>query len=349
MNRYKTLLLGTALAVPFASAVLASAAPNNLIHNGSFDSDVAGWDNYGGNPTLYKNHMKLTNSSANAGSSYAGAWTCVKVKPETSYATAAEYWVPESAPANTGASLQLHYYSSNNCSGPLLESGAYREGGKLPAQRGEWQEFSFKEKTPDGAHSVRVRASAIKEPPGGGTIPGTHIVYFDNVSFVEQLKLVAQPTSTPKGPGDIVAQPTWTPTPKGPGDIVAQPTATATPKGPDDLVSNPDPTATPGAPDTGDDQDGPSDDAPGGSNNGDNGQGGAGANNGVDVLAHGKPNSGADSGNEAEDQDVSGVKVDEGGSVGLGLAMLFLAAGSVCAAIGLGVAGLAKRRRNEEE
>jgi hypothetical protein len=344
MNRYKMLLLGVAMAVPMAGAVLASAAGNNLIANGTFDSDVAGWDNYGGNPTLYKQTMQITNTYAGNGSSYYSGWYCVKVKPGAEYVTKGDYWVPNSAPENSGASLQLQFYASNVCRGPnLLTGGAGKSGGKVPDQRNEWLTFTLKETAPDGAHSARVRASAIKEP-NGGSIPQVHAVYFDNVSFVEQMKIVLpQPTSTPKGPGDIIAIPTPTQTPKGPDDLVADPTPTQTPKGPDDLVSNPQPTQTPGAPETGDsqptDQPGTGDDAadaPAG---------------GVDVLPQGGATDGKQTagGDTAKHDSVTPAAVEEGGSVGLQLGLLLLGAGSVFAAIGLGFAGLAKRRRRNED
>src|SRR4029079_7062068 len=51
VNKFKTLVLGTAMAVPFATTLLASASPANLIANGTFDSSVAGWDNFPGTPT----------------------------------------------------------------------------------------------------------------------------------------------------------------------------------------------------------------------------------------------------------------------------------------------------------
>lgn len=257
MNRYKTLLFGAAMALPMAGSMIAYAAPNNLIVNGTFDNSVSGWDNFSGNPTLYKQTLQITNTYAGSGNSYYSGWYCVKVKPGAEYITEADYWVPASAPENSGASLQLHYYASNDCSGSnLLTGGAGKSGGKTPDQRNAWEHVTLKETAPDGAHSVRVRASAVKEPKApANSIPQLHTVYFDNVSFVEQLKIVLpQPTETPKGPGDIVVKPTPTQAPKGPGDIVADPQPTQTPKGPDDVVSNPQPTATPGVQEPGEGQ-----------------------------------------------------------------------------------------------
>lgn len=362
MNRIKLFALGAAMALPAAGVMFASAAPNNLIANGTFDNDVAGWDNFGGNPTLYKHTMQITNTYAGNGNSYYSGWYCVKVKAGTEYVTEADYWVPDSAPENSGASLGLHYYASNDCSGSnMTNGGEYREGGKKADQRGEWEHFKFKEVAPAGAKSVRVRASAIKEPTGNGSIPTAHVVYFDNVSFVEQQKLVALPTATPKGPGDIVADPTPTQPPSNPGDVVSNPDPTQPPSNPDDQVADtdptdptdptdspsnpndgtPNPTSTPGAPNTGDS-------IPGnGPSGGDAPNGGS---KGVDVLPQGQPGgSNSQHGNSANGagSNIHPVAQEDDGGVGLGIGLLFIGAGSVCAALGLGLAALAKRRRND--
>lgn len=348
MNRIKLFALSAAMALPAAGVMFASAAPMNLVKNGTFDTDVAGWDNFGGNPTLYKHSMQITNTYAGAGNSYYSGWYCVKVKAGTEYVTEADYWVPESAPANSGAGLQLHYYASNDCSGSnMVAGGAGQSGGKLPAQRGDWEHFKFKEVAPDGAHSARVRASAIKEPPGGGSIPGAHVVYFDNVSFVEQLKLVIPTvTPTPKGPDIVVVIPDPTQPPKGPGDVVSNPDPTQPPANPDDLTadpeptqppSNPQPSATPAAPNTGDSN----------PNSGNNQNGGT---QHVDVIPQGQPGGqNAKHGNTGNGagSDIHPAAQDDGGSVGLGIGLLFIGAGGVCAALGLGLAGLAKRRRKD--
>jgi hypothetical protein len=341
MNRIKLFALGAAMALPAAGVMFASAAPNNLIANGTFDNDVAGWDNFGGNPTLYKHSMQITNTYAGAGGSYYSGWYCVKVKAGTEYVTEADYWVPESAPENSGASLQLHYYASNDCSGGNMTSGGeYREGGKLPAQRGDWEHFKFKEVAPDGAKSVRVRASAIKEPQGGGSIPGAHVVYFDNVSFVEQLKL-ALPTAvaTPKGPDILVANPDPTQPPKGPDDVVSNPEPTQPPVNPDDLDAEPDPTQPPSQP--GDVTSNPEPSAtPAAPNTGDSNPNGG---SHVDVIPQGQNSQQSNTGNSAG-SDIHPAAQDEAGSVGLGLGLLFIGAGGVCAALGLGLAAVAKRR-----
>lgn len=340
MNRIKLFALSAAMALPAAGVMFASAAPINLVKNGTFDTDVAGWDNFGGNPTLYKHTMQITNTYAGTGGSYYSGWYCVKVKAGSEYLVDADYWVPAAAPENSGASLQVHYYASNDCSGGNMTSGGgYREGGKLPGQRDDWEHFSFKDTAPDGAKSARVRASAIKEPAGGGSIPGVHVVYFDNVSFVEQLKLVLPSptaTATPKGPGGIVVNPTPTQPPSNPGDVVSNPDPTEPPSNPGDVVSNPGSSPTPGAPNTGDSN-------PNGGNN----QGGGGK---VDVIPQGQgggSNSQHGNSGNGSQGDIHPVAQDDGGSVGLGVGLLFIGAGGVCAALGLGLAGLAKRRRRD--
>lgn len=342
MNRIKLLALGAALAVPAIGAVSAGAAGSNLILNGTFDSSVAGWDNFGGHPTLYKSTMQITNDYAGAGNSYYSGWTCVGVKAGKEYAAKADYWVPEDAPKNSGASLGLHYYESADCSGPnMVAGGGYQSGGKSLLQRGQWEHFSFESTAPAGAKSVRVRATALKEPLGGGSIAAEHKVYFDNVSLRATQIIIALPTATPtqpKGPDDIAANPTPTQPPANPDDVVPNPDPTQPPANPNDQVADPEPTqppanpgdapanpqATPAAPNTG--------------------------NHPVDVIPQGQPGkAGAqDAPSDAPTSQDARATDEDGGSIGLGLGIIFLAAGGAFAAVGMTLAAVARRRRGEE-
>ena len=349
MNRIKLLALGAALAIPAIGAVGAGAAGSNLILNGTFDNSVAGWDNYGGHPTLYKSTMQITNDYAGAGNSSYSGWTCVGVKAGKEYTVEADYWVPEDAPKNAGASLALHYYESANCSGPnMVTGGGYQSGGKVALQRGNWQHFSFESTAPAGAKSVRVRATALKEPQGGGSIAAEHKVYFDNVSMRAEQIVIVLPTATPtqpKGPDDIAADPTPPQPPSNPDDLSAEPEPTQPPSNPDDLSANPDPTQPPSDP-----GDAPSNsaDAPAGPeatpaapNTG---------NHPVDVIPQGQPGKpGSESGPSGSPVNHNVEAADEdGGSIGLGLGIIFLAAGGAFAAVGMSLAAIARRRRGEE-
>ncbi len=327
MNRIKLLALGAALAVPAIGAMSAGAAGSNLILNGTFDSSVAGWDNFGGNPTLYKSTMQITNDYTGTGNSYMSGWTCVSVKAGKEYTVEADYWVPEAAPKNSGASLGLHYYQSADCSGAnMVTGGGYQGGGKTDLQRGKWQHFSFESTAPAGAKSVRVRATALKEPQGGGSIAAEHTVYFDNVSMRAEQIIIVLPTATPtqpKGPDDISADPTPTQPPKGPDDIAPNPDPTQPPSG-DDAVSDP---ATDSTPDSGDQDNGAS--VPGGDSSGtggtaqDNGNSGNGESPALPSTAA------KDGGDDADAQ--------------LGLAMF--GAGGGLTALVLGIGALLRRRR----
>ena len=342
MNRIKLLALGAALAIPAIGAVGAGAAGSNLILNGTFDNSVAGWDNYGGHPTLYKSTMQITNDYAGAGNSYYSGWTCVSVKAGKEYTVEADYWVPEDAPKNAGASLGLHYYEGANCSGPnMVTGGGYQSGGKSLLQRGNWQHFSFESTAPAGAKSVRVRATALKEPLGGGSIAAEHKVYFDNVSMRAEQIIIVLPTATPtqpKGPDDVLPNPTPTQPPANPDDVVPNPDPTQPPANPNDQVADPEPTqpaanpgdgpvnpeATPAAPNTG--------------------------NHPVDVIPQGQPGKpGSESGPSGSPVNHNVEAADEdGGSIGLGLGIIFLAAGGAFAAVGMSLAAIARRRRGEE-
>lgn len=330
MNRIKLLALGAALAIPAIGAVSVGAAGSNLILNGTFDSSVAGWDNHGGNPTLYKSTMQITNDYAGAGNSYKSGWTCVSVKAGKEYTVESDYWVPEEAPKNSGASLGLHYYQSADCSGAnMVTGGGYQSGGKTDLQRGKWQHFSFESTAPAGAKSVRVRATALKEPQGGGSIAAEHKVYFDNVSMRAEQIIIVLPTATPtqpKGPDDIAPNPDPTQPPLNPDDLSANPDPTEPPSNPGDAPSNSgdapaSPQATPAAPNTG--------------------------NHPVDVIPQGQPGTPGTQdgpGDAPASQDTR--TADENGD-GIGLGIIFLAAGAAFAAAGMTLTAVARRRGGE--
>jgi hypothetical protein len=63
----------------------------------------------------------------------------------------------------------------------------------------------------------------------------------------------------------------------------------------------------------------------------------------VDVIPQGQNSQQGNTGNGAG-SDIHPAAQDEAGSVGLGLGLLFIGAGGVCAALGLGLAAVAKRR-----
>jgi hypothetical protein len=349
VNKFKTLVLGTAMAVPFATTLLASASPANLIANGTFDSSVAGWDNFSGNPTLYKHSMQITNGYTGNGNSYYSGWYCIKnVKPGATYETEGDFWVPLDAPANTGADLSTFYYASNDCSGGnLVTGGGGKSGGRTADQRGVWVHVDFKSTAPDAAHSMRVRATAFKEPKAPATsIPAEHVVYFDNISTVQELTIVAPPTATP------------TQQPQGPGDIVAQPTATPT-KNPGDIVSNPQPTATPQAPDTGDaeptDGDNGDSNVDANANNGD-GAGNADTSNSQDANASDNHGNGSSTHNSQSQTGASGHTSSQAGNsqhaskddAGLSTAIVVGGAGAVLALCGLAIMALLRGRKRAE-
>ncbi|MGE0599337.1 MAG: hypothetical protein AB7J35_07160 [Dehalococcoidia bacterium] len=233
MNKLKLFVLSAAAAIPAASMLGASALGANLISNGQFSSNANGWDSYGGNPVATNGYLKVQNTYTGNGNSYSGAWYCVsEIEAGKSYTTSVDTYVSKLAPANTGAALQLHYYSGNSCNGSTVSGGDYEGIGKLDADRGHWVPISFSQVVPNGAHSARVRVTAIKEPvPYGSAITKTTTVYFDNAYFgkttvikpgIDIGGVLVQPTVKP---------PTPTPTP----GILVNPT-----------VNPPTPTPTPG-------------------------------------------------------------------------------------------------------
>ena len=199
MNRRKLSILGIAAAVPAATILLAGASSANLIADPGFDSGVAGWDSFSGNPQHENGTMKVTNNYAGNGNSYYSGWYCVPVTEGVKYETNIDYFVPSTAPANSGASVQLHYYPTPDCSGGnLTTGGGGQSGGRWPEQRDTWLTFAFESTAPATAQSVRVRATAFKEPqPYSSSIPETHWVYFDNAFFGEADTPVEDPTPEP--------------------------------------------------------------------------------------------------------------------------------------------------------
>lgn len=243
MNLKKIAILAAAAVVPATSMLLASAGGPNLIANGSFSAGVAGWDSYYGNPQPDNGTMKVTNNYAGTGNSYYSGWYCVKnISAGTNYETSGKYFVPEAAPANSGASLQLHYYASNDCSGSnLVTGGGGQSGGKFAAQRGKWLTFSFESVAPATAKSVRVRATAEKEPqPYSSSIPAPHYVLFDDIYFGEASKVIVNPDPTTTPVATVTAVPTVIPTVVP--TVVPEPTVA--PEVPQDVADDPSPEPT---------------------------------------------------------------------------------------------------------
>ena len=249
MNRIKLAILTAAAALPAASLLVGSALGPNLIANDDFTAGVAGWDDYGGNPQEFYDSMVVTNDYEGTGNSYKGAWYCVKVTAGVEYLTMVDYLVLDSAPANSGASLGLHYYTNNTCTGASAGSGGYQEGGKLAAQRGEWKKLSFENVAPAAAKSVRVRVSAIKEPkPSNSSITEDHYAFFDNAYFGKTTLVLV-----PADPGNPTNTPTATPTSAPTVTPTAVPTVVPTAVPTDGLADDPAPV------DDEEDSDGPQD------------------------------------------------------------------------------------------
>jgi hypothetical protein len=188
MNKFRFLVLSTALAMSIAAAAMAAASGPNLVQNGTFDNSVAGWTNAGGNPTWSRWSMKLTNDYAGAGNSYYGADYCVHgINQGRIYTTAWDYKVSIDAPTAAGAGVSTEFFSSNDCSGYAIANGDYWTGGAFSPDDGSWVHFQFQKTAPLNARSMRITAFAFKEPGlPSGSIPQKLIVHFDNVSTVQE-------------------------------------------------------------------------------------------------------------------------------------------------------------------
>lgn len=211
MKRIRLSILGAAAISAGAFLAFASAAGPNLVANGAFPANVAGWDSFGGNPQWEAGTMKVTNNYLGTGNSYYSGWYCVGgIQPGVQYTTSGQVFIPPAAVDNTGASLGTHFYASNDCSGGNLLTGGGLQYGWTKAS---WITLSFNEVAPAGAHSVRVRATSVKHPnPSSSAIPGTHVTFWDNIYYGETAS-EPTPTNTPKPTSTPTVVPTSTPKP----------------------------------------------------------------------------------------------------------------------------------------
>ena len=206
-NRIKLITLAAALALPAIGLVPAAAVSANLVSNGTFDNGVAGWESLSGNPTASQGRMEVTNDCTGSAASFYSGWYCAPVQGGTQYAAEADYLVPSSAPADSGAGISLIYYPTADCSGDSLREGVqHLIAGKTAAERGQVQRLSMVSKAPASAAAVRVRLSAVKDPVGMERITAKHVVAFDNVSLIAQDNAAPKAAAVPESSNVVDAE-----------------------------------------------------------------------------------------------------------------------------------------------
>jgi hypothetical protein len=187
------LIVLVGLALIFTTALAAEH-----ITNGTFDSDVNGWSNYGTGGTIaYSATMghdavgsaMVTNSSG--GNTSVGAMQCVDIPTAagTEYYTA-EGWVyvPAGQPANFSyAYIRLRYYPTDDCTGTAL--GSNLDSNQI-STTDTWQEVERIAQTVATAESVQVRLYVRTSGAGGSPS-----VYFDDISLYDSTSTAITLTS----------------------------------------------------------------------------------------------------------------------------------------------------------
>lgn len=158
--------------MPILYSLGSAALGQNLLTNGKFDTDLAGWEvaNDGIHVLTVWQAADAAGQSDSGSAAIAnlelfgeapvvGLAQCVSVTAGLGYDVRASLRLPSGQAAFGQAEVRLFWYSSFGCSGFLQEDFALRQGS------GGW---AFREATfvaPEGARSVRVNLGVFKEDP----------------------------------------------------------------------------------------------------------------------------------------------------------------------------------------
>jgi hypothetical protein len=177
-----------ALAISILLAILpsSSAGAANLIENGGFDDDTAGWLAHTGTAIGHAVADELgspVSGSIELGTTAltqtgVGAYQCVPVVPGRTYAFGASARIPVGQPVNA-AFVSVSWSTQANCGVLNLEGDSV-----LPyfmELRGAWGTTQRWETAPPGALGARLSLNANKL----GDQPANFRVAFDNVFFLE--------------------------------------------------------------------------------------------------------------------------------------------------------------------
>ena len=159
----------------------------NLLSNGTFDSDAAGWSVQSANLAIATvadgspepQALELTLAPISL-RSQTGAYQCVPVQPNRTYAFEAQYRIPADAPSGAGVTVFAALYAGASCSGSFV--GEPRSG-PFVAMRGAWTPYSFAIDTfglPDGTTDARLLMRLDIVAPAGSSGTQTR---WDSVSL----------------------------------------------------------------------------------------------------------------------------------------------------------------------
>ncbi len=173
------LLLVLGVAIAGAHPTVRGAA--NLLQNGAFDVDVAGWEPFttftwnasadrDGNPASGGAEMRVTTvNTLNT-----GTVQCVDIAPGVPYITTADVLVPtQSQAGGTIAGLLRIYFDSPDCAGSQI-ANAY---GDSATALDEWQALTHTHTSPAGARSMWIYLNLYKTV----ITAANAVAYWDNV------------------------------------------------------------------------------------------------------------------------------------------------------------------------
>lgn len=190
-HRWPLGLLGLATLIALAVAVAAAANPN-IVSNGKFDSDTAGWSTDGGtiawdaddaNGDPASGSLRLMNDLPYPYDNTAYAVQCVDIAaPGTNFELRGQIRVPAGQDRLLAAFLWAIAYPEPACGGVSLAQSWITVDTNIPA----WTTFSDTGEMQPGSRSVKVILAVTKRAPGPGeTATDPVIAYFDSVFFGE--------------------------------------------------------------------------------------------------------------------------------------------------------------------
>ena len=159
----------------------------NLIANGSFQTDSAGWQPHSslvtltsandGSPAPGALDVSIANGTGRAES---GAFQCIPVQPNQSYTLQAQYRIPSDAPSGVGATVTGLLYAGSQCQGAFVTPP---RSGQLGTVRDSWTPYQFMFDTkglPAGTSDARllVRLDVVRP----GAVDHGHVLW-DTVSL----------------------------------------------------------------------------------------------------------------------------------------------------------------------
>lgn len=173
-------------ALALAVAALPAAA-QNLIPNGTFDDDIAGWDVFAeelapswsaldaqGAP--FSGSLRVVNSDTFDNNAFPSAVHCVPVVAGEPYRGRGSFFYPAGQAHAGVAAVIVFFFSETNCNGDVLG----HEGGSRDLTPGAWQIVDTGgDVAPPGAVSASVGFGFRKVGNGGGPV----VFHLDDASF----------------------------------------------------------------------------------------------------------------------------------------------------------------------